>query len=73
MRFDTKKGKPLADWINKATENDIKEVLYKYGDEKYAKLIANAIDSAKKKYPISEIFIEEPLLSVRKFVDDFHC
>ena len=28
MRFDTKKGKPLADWINKATENDIKEVLY---------------------------------------------
>ena len=40
MRFDTKKGKPLADWINKATENDIKEVLYKYGDEKHAKLIS---------------------------------
>jgi 16S rRNA (cytosine1402-N4)-methyltransferase len=43
MRFDTKKGKPLADWINKATESDIKEVLYKYGDEKHAKLISRNI------------------------------
>ena len=43
MRFDTKKGKPLADWIKKATENDIKEVLYKYGDEKHAKLISRNI------------------------------
>ena len=43
MRFDTKKGKPLADWINKATENDIREVLYKYGDEKHAKLISRNI------------------------------
>jgi len=43
MRFDTKKGKPLADWINQATENDIKEVLYKYGDEKHAKLISRNI------------------------------
>ena len=43
MRFDTKKGKPLEDWINKATENDIKEVLYKYGDEKHAKLISRNI------------------------------
>ena len=43
MRFDIKKGKPLADWINKATENDIKEVLYKYGDEKHAKLISRNI------------------------------
>lgn len=43
MRFDTKKGKPLADWVNKATENDIKEVLYKYGDEKHAKLISRNI------------------------------
>jgi 16S rRNA (cytosine1402-N4)-methyltransferase len=43
MRFDTKKGKPLSDWVNKATENDIKEVLYKYGDEKHAKLISRNI------------------------------
>ena len=43
MRFDTKKGKPLADCINKATENDIKEDLYKYGDDKHAKLISRNI------------------------------
>ena len=49
MRFDTKKGKPLADWINKATENDIKEVLYKYGDEKHAKLISRNIIEYRNK------------------------
>ena len=49
MRFDTKKGKPLADWINKATENDIKEVLYKYGDEKHAKLISRNIVEYRNK------------------------
>ena len=49
MRFDTKKGKPLKDWINKATENDIKEVLYKYGDEKHAKLISRNIVEYRNK------------------------
>ena len=49
MRFDIKKGKPLADWINKATENDIKEVLYKYGDEKHAKLISRNIVEYRNK------------------------
>jgi 16S rRNA (cytosine1402-N4)-methyltransferase len=43
MRFDTNKGEPLSDWINSASENDIKEVLYKYGDEKHAMLISRRI------------------------------
>jgi 16S rRNA C1402 N4-methylase RsmH len=38
MRFDTKKETSLSDWVNNALENDIKEVLYKYGDEKHAKV-----------------------------------
>ena len=53
MRFNNKIGIPFSKWLEDARRNEISEVLYKFGDEKHAKLIANAIDSAKKKYPIS--------------------
>ena len=53
MRFNNKIGIPFSKWLEDARKNEISEVLYKFGDEKHAKLIANAIDSAKKKYPIS--------------------
>lgn len=43
MRFNTKKGQPLSDWINTAPFEEILNVLYEYGDEKHAKLISNAI------------------------------
>ena len=53
MRFNNKIGIPFSKWLEDARKNEISEVLYKFGDEKHANLIANAIDSAKKKYPIS--------------------
>ena len=53
MRFNNKIGIPFSKWLEDARKNEISEVLYKFGDEKHAKLIANAIISAKKKYPIS--------------------
>ena len=53
MRFNNKIGIPFSKWLEDERRNEISEVLYKFGDEKHAKLIANAIDSAKKKYPIS--------------------
>ena len=53
MRFNNKIGIPFSKWLEDARKNEISEVLYKFGDEKHAKLIANAINSAKKKYPIS--------------------
>ena len=53
MRFDNSKGNPLSKWINKAREKEITEVLFKFGNERYAKLIANEI--CKKR-------IEEPIL-----------
>ena len=52
MRFDNTKGIPLSDWINDASEKEIMEILYKFGDEKHAKIIAKAIDFERKKYPI---------------------
>tara|TARA_Y100000746_G_scaffold123209_1_gene105470 strand:+ start:308 stop:1201 length:894 start_codon:yes stop_codon:yes gene_type:complete len=53
MRFNNKIGIPFSKWLEDARKSEISEVLYKFGDEKHANLIANAIDSAKKKYPIS--------------------
>ena len=40
MRFNSSKGDPLSVWINEASQEEIMEVLYKYGDEKHGKLIA---------------------------------
>ena len=52
MRFNNTKGIPFSKWLANANKNEIKEVLYKFGDEKHAKLIASEIDAAKKNRPI---------------------
>ncbi len=66
MRFDTKKGKPLADWVNKATENDIKEVLYKYGDEKHARLISRNIVEYRNQNTL------DSTLQLAKLIEDIY-
>jgi len=48
MRFDFSSGEPLSKWINNASEEEIKEVLFKYGQEKNAKSIAKAICTNRK-------------------------
>ena len=52
MRFNNNEGIPLSEWLQSADKSQIIEILYKYGDEKHAKLIANAIDSARSKKQI---------------------
>ena len=52
MRFDNTKGNSLSDWLNKAPVEKIISVLYKYGDEKHAKLIAKTIEDERKRKPI---------------------
>ena len=52
MRFNNNEGIPLSEWLQSADKSQIVEILYKYGDEKYAKLIANAIDSVRSKKQI---------------------
>ena len=56
MRFNTKKGQPLSDWINTAPFEEILNVLYEYGDEKHAKLISNAIIDHREKQKILTTF-----------------
>ena len=48
MRFNSSKGDPLSVWINEASQEEIMEVLYKYGDEKHGKLIAKKIIESRE-------------------------
>ena len=48
MRFNNSIGITVAEWLEKAQKNEIKEILYKYGDEKHCKIIAEAIHKEKK-------------------------
>ena len=43
MRFNNKIGIPLSVWLENASEEQIRDILYKYGDEKHAKLILSLI------------------------------
>tara|TARA_Y100000741_G_scaffold363559_1_gene352110 strand:+ start:821 stop:1714 length:894 start_codon:yes stop_codon:yes gene_type:complete len=52
MRFNNTEGMPLSEWLQSADSKEIIEILYNYGDEKHAKLIANAIDKTREKKPI---------------------
>ena len=53
MRFNNKIGTPLSAWLENASEEQITDILYKYGDEKHAKLISNAIVKSKIKNKIT--------------------
>lgn len=43
MRMDPESGESAADWLARAPEGEIAEVLREYGEERYAKRIARAI------------------------------
>ena len=52
MRFDNTSGIPFSEWLKNAEKKEIIEILYKYGDEKHAKVIAEAIYEMQKIKPI---------------------
>lgn len=43
MRMDTTRGQSAADWVNGADETEMVRVFKSYGEERFAKRIANAI------------------------------
>ena len=47
MRMDTTQGPTAAEWLATATESEIREVIKKYGEERFAKSIAAAIVAAR--------------------------
>jgi 16S rRNA (cytosine1402-N4)-methyltransferase len=51
MRMDTSRGETAAEWINRAGEQEIREVIRDYGEERFAKSVAAAIVDARGREP----------------------
>jgi 16S rRNA (cytosine1402-N4)-methyltransferase len=52
MRMDPTRGESAAEWLARADENDIREVIRTYGEERFAKPIAAAIVAARGREPL---------------------
>ena len=52
MRMDTSGGITAADWLARATQSEIREVIRTYGEERFAKQIAAAIVAARARGPL---------------------
>jgi 16S rRNA (cytosine1402-N4)-methyltransferase len=51
MRMDPTRGETAAEWLNRATEQEIREVIGTYGEERFAKQVARAIVAARGREP----------------------
>ena len=49
MRMDTSRGQTAAQWLETASEAEIREVIHDYGEERLAKQIAKAIGAARQR------------------------
>ena len=52
MRMDTSRGQTAAQWLETASEVEIREVIRDYGEERFAKQIAKAIVAARQRGPV---------------------
>ena len=75
MRMNQNIGEDASSWLNNASEKEISNIIWKYGEERKAKRIAKAIVEARKKFKIkttkelTEIILEEV---PRRFNDKKH-
>lgn len=52
MRMDSSKGFTAADWICSASENEIADVIYRYGEERHSRRMAKRVVDARRLKPI---------------------
>src|SRR6185295_8095433 len=52
MRMDPTRGVSAADWLATATEQQIREAIGGYGEERFAKQVAKAIVAARSREPL---------------------
>ena len=52
MRMDTTRGETAAQWLARANEKEIREVIAHHGEERFAKSIAAAIVAARGREPV---------------------
>ena len=53
MRMDPEQGRSAAQWLASASEREIADVLYQYGEERHSRRIARAIVGARAEAPIT--------------------
>ena len=53
MRMDDSRGQSAADWINRADEREIADVLWTYGEERMSRRITRAIVARRAEAPIT--------------------
>jgi 16S rRNA (cytosine1402-N4)-methyltransferase len=53
MRMDTSRGQTAAQWLETASESEIREVIRDYGEERFAKQIAKAVVAARQREPVA--------------------
>lgn len=53
MRMDPTAGESAADWLNRAEEGEIRQVLWRYGEERHAPRIARAIVQHRAGEPLA--------------------
>jgi 16S rRNA (cytosine1402-N4)-methyltransferase len=53
MRMDNESGTSAAQWLARATEREIADVLFKLGEEKFSRRIARAIVTTRGSQPIT--------------------
>ena len=53
MRMDTSRGVTAAEWLARAGEQEIREVIRNYGEERFAKQIAAALVAARARGPVA--------------------
>ena len=52
MRMDPTQGESAAQWLSRAAESEIREVIRDYGEERFAQQIAKAIVAARAEQPV---------------------
>jgi len=53
MRMDPDTGESAAEWLAAASEREISDVIFRYGEERRARRVARALVEARAKVPIS--------------------
>lgn len=53
MRMNPEHGLSAEQWVNSASEREIADVLYQYGEERHSRRMARAIVSARQEAPIT--------------------
>ncbi|TCS97968.1 16S rRNA (cytosine(1402)-N(4))-methyltransferase [Pseudofulvimonas gallinarii] len=52
MRMDRSRGEPVASWLMRATDAEIADVLWRFGDERRSRAIARAIVAQRQQQPL---------------------